>query len=92
MTQALSQQIEDLRNVIAWSKENGGLTIGQRICINQEIAGILKYISVLECVEGEELTKTNFPRTTLPPHLEQKVNHITGVIKNSNWKKQFVKY
>ncbi|MGB8705316.1 MAG: hypothetical protein WCD31_09825, partial [Gillisia sp.] len=67
----------DLRNAIAWSFENGGLTAGQRTCLHQQIAQMLHY--------GDEAAP-------LRPELEQKVQHILRVIKDTGWEKQEVKY
>ena len=88
MIQVLSQQIEDLRNVIAWSKEHGGLSVGQRICINQEIAGCLKQAVAIE----NDSPYQRIEGYKIPEHLEQKVAHIKGVIKNTKWIKQEIKY
>jgi len=84
----LPQRIETLQNVIAWSRENGGLKTGQRICIHQEIAGRLKQIAAIENdspYQGIETYK-------IPEYLEEKVQHITGIISNTNWIKQEPKY
>ncbi len=87
MKQELLQQIEDLKNVIAWSKEHGGLTSGQRMCIHQEIAGILQNIDAEESGEVRVLKSCR-----LGFSLKEKVSHISGVIKNTKWIKQEIKY
>ena len=87
MKEDLLTEIEDLRNVIAWSKEHGGLTTGQRIMVHQHIAQILKVIQLLE--EGINST---IAFCELPKPNNEKIKHILGVIKNTNWEKQELKY
>lgn len=88
MKDLLPQRIETLQNVIAWSRENGGLKTGQRICIHQEIAGCLKQIAAIENDSPYQWMETY----KIPKDLEEKVQHILGVITNSNWIKQEPKY
>lgn len=88
MKNDLLQRIENLKNAAAWSKENGGLTSGQRICLHQERASCLKQVAAIEFdspYQGVEGYK-------IPDALNQKVQHILGVIKNRNWIKQEPKY
>lgn len=80
-------RIGDLRNVIAWSLENGGLTAGQRILIHQEIASLL---ARNEAIETEEVALVNINR--IPVYLEEKVIHILSRIRNTKWQKTEFKY
>ncbi|UGU15185.1 hypothetical protein LS482_16050 [Sinomicrobium kalidii] len=70
-----------LQNVLAWTFEhNQGLTPGQRICLNQERAGIMQALEALEF--GHQII-----RYMIPAHLEEKVQHIAMVIRNTGWEK-----
>ena len=82
----LRQRIEGLRNVISWSYEHGGLSSGQRICIHQEIAGLLQQIEALE------IGSFIYGSYQIPAHLEEKVQHFLQVIENTNWEKSEIKY
>lgn len=84
--QEIKERIAALGEVIAWSKENGGLSVGQRICLHQERAGIFKIMAALEY--GEPVMGIY----RIPRHLEEKVQHIQKVIVNTQWEKQEIKY
>ena len=83
---ALQNRIYQLRNVIAWSFQNGGLTSGQRICIHQEIAANMAQMDAV--LEGHFI----YGIYSIPDHLEKKVQHFLEVIENTNWKKQIITY
>lgn len=85
MDKLLLQRIEELRNAIAWSKEHGGLTTGQRICIHQEIAVMLQHVE-----EGGIFFLPHY--AIIGKALQEKVDHINQVIKNTSWRKQECKY
>lgn len=80
MKDNILQRLHDLKEVAAWSLENGGLTPGQRICLHQERAGRYKQLAALD--NGDPL----WPTYQMPPHLQEKVTHILLVIKNTKWK------
>lgn len=86
MEEILQDRIDQLRDVIAWSKENGGLTDGQRICLHQIIAKSMHDIESLK--EGIEISAT----FDLPGKIAEKVPHIHRVIRNTNWQKKEFKY
>lgn len=86
MKQQLLQEIEDLKNVIAWSKEHGGLSTGHRICIHQQIGKLLQSIDALEDDTWGVMVYG------LSNELSEKVKHIHEVIKNTHWIKQEIKY
>lgn len=88
MIGTLLQRIEDLRNVAAWSSEHGGLTSGQRICLHQERAGCLRQVAAIE----NDSPYQGIEGYKIPVQLEEKVQHILGVIENTRWIKQEVKY
>lgn len=84
----LLDRIDNLKKVVAWSMEHGGLTSGQRICIHQECAGCFKKIGALlfdSCYQ-------NTPTYKIPENIEQKVTHILQVIENTGWIKEEIKY
>jgi len=84
----LLDRISDLKKVTGWSMEHGGFTSGQRICISQERAGCLKQITAIEnCSPYQGIAGYK-----IPEHLEEKVHHILGVIKNTGWIKEEIKY
>lgn len=73
----ITDRIDLLITVQEWSKTNNTLTIGQRICISQERAALMRcldYINEYERPSAE-------PGYTLPRHLNEKVLHLFGVIK-----------
>ncbi|MCH4824270.1 hypothetical protein ML462_13925 [Gramella lutea] len=85
---ALKRRIIDLKLVLGWSLENGGLTTGQRTCLHQECAGSLKQISAIE----NDSPYQGIDGYKIAQDLEQKVTHILRVIDNTGWVKQEVKY
>lgn len=80
-------RVANLRNVLAWSKEFGGLTSGQQTSIHQEIAARLQNIEALEW--DDEGFINDFSVSLI---IEGKINHILMVIKNTGWKRQEIKY
>lgn len=86
MKESLQNRIKALQNAIAWSRENGGLTTGQRICIHQDIARAMHNLEALN--DGMEATHPQY----LPEGLEEKTAHIIRVIRDKNWEKQELKY
>ena len=86
MEEILQDRIDQLRDVIAWSKENGGLTDGQRICLHQIIAKSMHDLESLK--EGIEISAT----FVFPNKIAEKVPHIIRVIQNTNWQKKEFKY
>ncbi|UAB85006.1 hypothetical protein INR75_02955 [Zunongwangia sp. SCSIO 43204] len=87
MKEDLLNEIEDLRDVIAWSHENGGLTVGQRIMLHQHIAKLMKVLSELEEGIPSEIAVVDIPTPN-----NEKVKHILRVIQNTNWEKKEFKY
>lgn len=83
MNEILTKRISDLQKAVAWSHENGGLSNGKRICCHQEISASLQLIDS----GGEEMDAY-----IIPDHLEARVQHILGVIKNTSWQKQDLKF
>ena len=83
----LVRRIEELRNVIAWSKEKGSMNSGQRTCIHQEIAYRLNQIDAWD--NHEPFAETGY---RISEELEEKVQHILGVIVATAWEKQELKY
>lgn len=84
----LQQRTQDLLEVAAWSRQNGGLTNGQIICLHQERAGCLRQIAAIE----NDSPYQGITGYQIPKHLEQKVNHILRVIKDTAWEKKEIKY
>ncbi len=84
----LQQRIEDLQEVAAWSRAKGGLTTGQIICLHQERAGCLRQLAAIE----NDSPYQRIDGYKIPAHLEQKVNHILRVIKDTGWQKEEIKY
>lgn len=84
----LQQRIEDLQEVASWSRANGGLTTGQIICLHQERAGCLRQVAAIE----NDSPYQTIAGYKIPAHLEQKVNHILRVIRDTGWKKEEIKY
>jgi len=82
--QMILQRIEDLRTAFAWSLEfQVMLSVGQRICLNQERASWMQYLSS---------QNTDFPmdkpKYQIPIHLEAKVKWILKEVKMTNWVKK----
>lgn len=86
MQEILQERIDQLRDAIAWSKENGGLTTGQKICIHQDIARAMQNIVALN--EDMAILHPQY----LPEEIEEKTAHIIRVVKDNNWVKQELKY
>lgn len=87
LIQEHKERIADLREVISWSIEKGTLSVGQRICLHQEIASLLQEIDALTYA---------FPimrSYRISPALEEKIQHFMKVIINTGWEKQeFITY
>jgi hypothetical protein len=88
MKEGLLEELENLRQVLGWSKEHGGITSGQRICIHQECASHIKKIAAIE----NDSPYQNCGGYKIPDHLQEKVQHIQMVIKNTGWIKEEIKY
>lgn len=73
----INLRLTDLVNAHAWSRQfdKVNLTDGQRICISQERAALMAVL------DGIDTT----PRYRIPDHVNQKVEQITTIIKNTNW-------
>jgi len=83
----LERRVEQLKQVIGWSQEIGSLSSGKRTCIHQEIAYRLQQLEAWE--NNEPFTEIGYK---IPEDLEEKVQHILGVIKASGWQKTEIKY
>jgi hypothetical protein len=69
-------RIQQLRNAIAYSRsEKKIMSIEQGIMCNQEIAS---WFGVLDF-------RTKYPRYTIPPHIDDKVQQIAIKIIDTNW-------
>lgn len=70
-------RLQQLINAHAWSRLNDTVQLsdGQRICLSQERAALM---TVLDGMLSE-------PAYTIPEHLNEKVNQITAIIKETNW-------
>lgn len=86
MKDQLEKRIKDLQEAVAWSHENGGLSNGKRICCHQEISASLQLLD-----GGSSEIQVDLAYI-IPDHLEARVQHILGVIKNTSWKKQDLKF
>ena len=86
MEDVLKKRIKDLQQAVAWSHENGGLSNGKRICCHQEISASLQLIG------GDNSELMADLAYIIPDHLEARVTHILGVIKNTSWQKQDLKF
>ncbi len=75
-------RINLLKSVQEWSKTNQTLTIGQRICLSQERAAQMRCLDYL----NENPKAAVVPKYELPRHLEEKVQHLFGVMQNSGAK------
>lgn len=81
------KRINQLRDVISWSYQHGGLSAGQRICLHQEIASLMRDIDSV--VYGDKIINSY----KIPEKLQEKVIHILMVMQNTEWKKQeLIKY
>jgi hypothetical protein len=80
----IRNRIELLRDAFAWSLEtNQVLTVGQRICLNQERAALLRSLASIR----EDDEKMISPAYILPEYLNDKVNHIKIIINTTMWQK-----
>ena len=83
--------MDNLINVYAWSKQNDKvkLSTGQRICLTQERAAIMRVIDGLSPMHKNAQYEVDERKITyrIPEHLEQKVNLILQIIKSTNWEK-----
>jgi len=68
----INDRMELLEEVQRWSKYNDTLTAGQRICISQERAALMRARNVI----NEENVHQTSPSYTLPPELNAKVRHL----------------
>lgn len=81
--EAINNRIELLKTVFAYSLAyRNALSIGQRICISQEHAALLRCREVLI-----DKNKVITPRYVLPDHLEEKLQKTHQHIKNIGWVK-----
>lgn len=88
MKDELLQRLHDLKEVAAWSLENGGLGPGQRICLHQERAGCYKQLAALD----NDSPYQDIPGYKMPPNLQEKTTHILRVIRDTGWEKQVINY
>ena len=79
----LNKRLDILQDVFAYTLLNGGLNVGQRICLSQERAAILVCIETL----NYDLTERITPSYQLPDHLENKVQVILKKIEETDWVK-----
>lgn len=77
-------RLTNLQNVFAYSLEKNKLSVGQRICLTQERAGLLKWLDELY-EERSTLSRIY----TIPEHLDLKVKNILTEIEQQNWIKQY---
>lgn len=81
--EAINNRIELLKTISAYSLAyKNALSVGQRICISQERAALLRCIEALT-----DKNKVIAPRYVLPDHLEEKLQKIHQHIKNIGWVK-----
>lgn len=87
-----NDRIEQLINAHVWSRTNDKvkLNVYQRICITQERAALMQaidevsHISFLQKPSNINLKKVSYK---IPEHLDQRVKHITEIIRNTGWTK-----
>lgn len=68
----ITDRIQVLRNVYRYTLKNGGLSIGQRICLTQE------QVALMHCLDKLEQNPLAIikPRYTIPNHLNERVLFI----------------
>ena len=82
-------RIELLRDVFSWSlQHNRGLSVGQRICLSQERASLMRCLDQLN--ENQDFKV--YPSYCLPLRVEEKVQHIAGVIATTRWIKPNINF
>lgn len=79
-------RIEELCNAHAWSLENGKmLNDAQRICLTMERASLMRLLPKFQ----REPNLSTMPKYWIPDHLNEKVKHISTIIKNTNYVRPF---
>lgn len=72
----INDRMDLLEGVQRWSKLNNTLSAGQRICISQERAALMRARNVI----NEENVHQAKPSYTLPPELNAKVLHLNDIM------------
>lgn len=70
--QQLNDRKDLLQLVISVTRGKGYFSLGQRICLHQEVGAVLE---ALESIKEGELTSCQ-PRYGIPEHLEKTVNRV----------------